>query len=99
MIHLLLFPLAFAGFAMLCAARDRHQRDLLGRKLPARTATRLRRGGLFLLLLAYPVAGLALGWGYGAVEWLGQLSGRSEEHTSEIQSLMRSSYAVFCLQK
>src|SRR3546814_1783577 len=25
--------------------------------------------------------------------------GRSEEHTSEIQSLMRISYAVFCLQK
>src|SRR3546814_8297422 len=25
--------------------------------------------------------------------------GRSEEHTSELQSLMRSSYAVFCLQK
>src|SRR3546814_2420826 len=24
---------------------------------------------------------------------------RSEEHTSELQSLMRSSYAVFCLQK
>src|SRR3546814_3936085 len=24
---------------------------------------------------------------------------RSEEHTSEIQSLMRTSYAVFCLQK
>lgn len=74
MIHLLLFLLAFAGFATLCASRDRHQRDLLGRKLPSGTATRLRRGGLFLLLLAYPVAGLALGWGYGAVEWLGQLS-------------------------
>src|SRR3546814_6505315 len=27
------------------------------------------------------------------------LSGRSEEHTSELQSLMRISYAVFCLQK
>src|SRR3546814_2033813 len=26
-------------------------------------------------------------------------SGRSEEHTSELQSLMRISYAVFCLQK
>src|SRR3546814_7079958 len=26
-------------------------------------------------------------------------SRRSEEHTSELQSLMRSSYAVFCLQK
>src|SRR3546814_4893635 len=25
--------------------------------------------------------------------------GRSEEHTSELQSLMRNSYAVFCLQK
>src|SRR3546814_9953214 len=27
------------------------------------------------------------------------LAGRSEEHTSEIQSLMRISYAVFCLKK
>src|SRR3546814_4387324 len=27
------------------------------------------------------------------------LDGRSEEHTSELQSLMRSSYAVFCLKK
>src|SRR3546814_2574660 len=31
------------------------------------------------------------GYGYGA--------NRSEEHTSELQSLMRISYAVFCLQK
>src|SRR3546814_6541461 len=28
-----------------------------------------------------------------------ELNLRSEEHTSELQSLMRSSYAVFCLQK
>src|SRR3546814_8161477 len=28
--------------------------------------------------------------------WRGQ---RSEEHTSELQSLMRTSYAVFCLKK
>src|SRR3546814_4544702 len=28
-----------------------------------------------------------------------QQSGRSEEHTSELQSLMRNSYAVFCLKK
>src|SRR3546814_2611892 len=26
-------------------------------------------------------------------------AGRSEEHTSELQSLMRNSYAVFCLKK
>src|SRR3546814_6372428 len=31
--------------------------------------------------------------GYVAVGW------RSEEHTSELQSLMRNSYAVFCLTK
>src|SRR3546814_10501931 len=30
---------------------------------------------------------------------LQQLSLRSEEHTSELQSLMRISYAVFCLKK
>src|SRR3546814_6012548 len=35
-------------------------------------------------------AGLA-GWTKGSP------SGRSEEHTSELQSLMRISYAVFCL--
>src|SRR3546814_2123405 len=29
----------------------------------------------------------------------GFLFGRSEEHTSELQSLMRISYAVFCLKK
>src|SRR3546814_7895680 len=30
---------------------------------------------------------------------LGIALGRSEEHTSELQSLMRISYAVFCLKK
>src|SRR3546814_974605 len=29
----------------------------------------------------------------------GNASSRSEEHTSELQSLMRNSYAVFCLKK
>src|SRR3546814_2171454 len=29
----------------------------------------------------------------------GTISRRSEEHTSELQSLMRRSYAVFCLKK
>src|SRR3546814_8408933 len=33
----------------------------------------------------------------GKREWAGQT--RSEEHTSELQSLMRISYAVFCLTK
>src|SRR3546814_8089541 len=33
------------------------------------------------------------------IDILGVVPHRSEEHTSELQSLMRISYAVFCLQK
>src|SRR3546814_8989775 len=32
-------------------------------------------------------------------KWINVVAGRSEEHTSELQSLMRISYAVFCLKK
>src|SRR3546814_5216918 len=37
----------------------------------------------------------------GAVEGVAQVrvAARSEEHTSELQSLMRTSFAVFCLKK
>src|SRR3546814_10450432 len=34
-----------------------------------------------------------------ATQTQGLLAARSEEHTSELQSLMRISYAVFCLKK
>src|SRR3546814_6125628 len=37
----------------------------------------------------------AVGIASGAMPW----GARSEEHTSELQSLMRISYAVFCLKK
>src|SRR3546814_1263361 len=41
--------------------------------------------------------------GMGAQRWIDlgivRLQPRSEEHTSELQSLMRISYAVFCLKK
>src|SRR3546814_4111533 len=35
----------------------------------------------------------------GKAELVQKLKARSEEHTSELQSLMRISYAVFCLKK
>src|SRR3546814_9310389 len=35
----------------------------------------------------------------GAAQRLAPLGARSEEHTSELQSLMRTSYAVLCLKK
>src|SRR3546814_2859982 len=37
--------------------------------------------------------------GCGLVAPARRIAGRSEEHTSELQSLMRTSYAVFCLKK
>src|SRR3546814_6292659 len=37
--------------------------------------------------------------GQGAGVDPGKADARSEEHTSELQSLMRKSYAVFCLKK
>src|SRR3546814_7077311 len=38
---------------------------------------------------------------FWACQWCRKatMQGRSEEHTSELQSLMRISYAVFCLKK
>src|SRR3546814_10885590 len=45
-----------------------------------------------ILLLSWPTAAaVVLNWRSSAK--------RSEEHTSELQSLMRISYAVFCLKK
>src|SRR3546814_7513470 len=71
-----------------CAARPEHQRRMT-------TVPRLRLVALVewskAVLVSFAVAGLlALG---------GDGLRRSEEHTSELQSLMRISYAVFCLKK
>src|SRR3546814_10077320 len=48
--------------------------------------TKRRKGGTILLPGSSPAAGI-------------RFCCRSEEHTSELQSLMRTSYAVFCLKK
>src|SRR3546814_7307959 len=42
---------------------------------------------------------VAWGWRTLEVPVVAALHGRSEEHTSELQSLMSISYAVFCLKK
>src|SRR3546814_2310662 len=41
----------------------------------------------------------AAGKHFDAIHHAQRDAGRSEEHTSELQSLMRISYAVFCLKK
>src|SRR3546814_10717430 len=58
------------------------------------------RGVFILLLLAITVGGALTLYALRAPRLkLGGVFARSEEHTSELQSLMRISYAVFCLKK
>src|SRR3546814_6312606 len=85
--------LAAGGFAM-AAVSD--YRDL---RLPDAITIPLTVGGVAAVAagvwpgaLADACAGVAALIGLGAI-------GRSEEHTSELQSLMRISYAVVCLKK
>jgi hypothetical protein len=73
-IHFLLLLLATAGFGLLCLSRDRHQRDLIGRKLPTRTGHYARWSGIAILAIAFLLAGSRLGWGVGTLEWLGLAS-------------------------
>src|SRR3546814_7948266 len=55
----------------------------------------LALAGMVVALDAYgPVTDNA-----GGIAEMSHLDDRSEEHTSELQSLMRISYAVFCLKK
>src|SRR3546814_7553240 len=74
---------------------DRHvvaialDRDSHGRPLPAWRGCRILGRAEFFLLNA--AADSMDGRYFGPI--------RSEEHTSELQSLMRISYAVFCLKK
>src|SRR3546814_11740313 len=58
---------------------------------PTRRSSDLQAGQLFRQPFAH-IAGRIVGQ-----QQMGL--GRSEEHTSELQSLMRISYAVFCLKK
>src|SRR3546814_8694924 len=59
-----------------------------------RGAAKLRRGSLTLFCRT-----LWPGPGTGSRHFPPRPCPRSEEHTSELQSLMRLSYAVFCLKK
>src|SRR3546814_7010424 len=71
----------------------RHRLDLLEDRIAEEVAQRVRFHGMHRRA-AVPVErrDIAVVDRYGSVA-------RSEEHTSDLQSLMRISYAVFCLNK
>src|SRR3546814_9483301 len=76
----------------------RHRIDIPGRRQQVATA-KLSRRGVHAKERCERAAGIHF-IGFGRAERRRRLcKGRSEEHTSELQSLMRISYAVFCLNK
>src|SRR3546814_5131559 len=76
--------------------RGSHSRDTQGLGLGLSMAKAIAQAHGARLLLSDNRPGLC-----ATIEWpvSGNASQRSEEHTSELQSLMRTSYAVFCLKK
>src|SRR3546814_6282606 len=58
-----------------------------------------RPGGVGEPVAGCPAHDSAVGVNIGAGAQFPKAGIRSEEHTSELQSLMRNSYAVFCLKK
>ena len=62
------------GFACLCLAMDRHQRDVLGRRLSAVTTRRLRLGGFAAIAVGFALAAGLFGWAYGLIVWFGLLT-------------------------
>ena len=74
MIHLLAILLCITGFVALATAMDRHQRDIIGRKLAPDAALRIRSAGGALLIAALAVNMIGLGAAYGTICWFGHLS-------------------------
>src|SRR3546814_6254296 len=101
------WPSGKTGSALSCRGYARQQpRELLRHQNPVRS----RRHPRFVREVVTPSAWLdysrpRIAWHEGCSTFviiaLGDPDGRprSEEHTSELQSLMRISYAVFCLKK
>lgn len=74
MIHALAIIVTTLGFACLCAAMVRHQKDILGHTLAVRSARLLRVAGTIALLSALALDMTCLGSAYGAVAWWGHLT-------------------------
>src|SRR3546814_9196635 len=77
------------------ARADRQEGTGGARLLERRRGTHSTPLTCHIVAIGPSVAAEASLWGAPVTHW----KKRSEEHTSELQSLMRISYAVFCLKK
>src|SRR3546814_5950976 len=89
-----------AAVTLRVVPRDQHpisRKDISPNAL--RVLYRLREGGHQAFLVGGAVRDLMVGGHPKDFDIATSATPRSEEHTSELQSLMRISYAVFCLKK
>ena len=68
------FCLAYAGFAALSLAMERHYEDVFRRRLPAAHRRMLRFLGWAGLAASLWVCAAVYGWSYGVAEWIGMLA-------------------------
>src|SRR3546814_4659049 len=93
---LMLSPLVERPGWRVVAMHARAATSLIDRNAVGKGAARAATGAALMLAheIKNPLSGIR-----GAAQLLERAAPSSEEHTSELQSLMRISYAVFCLKK
>src|SRR3546814_4823900 len=93
--------MASTRFSSSTSASDRHSRMRRAKQIA--TWGLLGLAGLLAVVAITVTVGFAWLRSDSGRDWLARqiedATSRSEEHTSELQSLMRISYAVFCLKK
>ncbi|MEL6687412.1 MAG: DUF3325 domain-containing protein [Pseudomonadota bacterium] len=67
MAGLISFLLAFLGFAYLCAAMPKHQREIFGEKLTIQISTRMKRVGWILITIFLIWTMFLFRWDFGLV--------------------------------
>ena len=74
MTHILGLLFSLVGFAALALSMNRHQRDIIGRKLSDREQNLTRAAGWLSLAASLAVDIAGLGSAYGATAWFGHMS-------------------------
>src|SRR3546814_1252553 len=92
-------PRVRSRWGVLCNETEKARRPGLPQSYRALTSSGSYPGWPSTLGLRRPMLGSRAGTRHTFLSRTERQAERSEEHTSELQSLMRTSYAVFCLKK
>src|SRR3546814_8865538 len=86
------------GFALLCHGVNHDRTQALADKIRHAFSDHIIEAGDRSVSVTVSIGGVQIGERIASLNQV-LTKARSEEHTSELQSLMRISYAVFCLTK